>query len=123
MINNLHSGDHKDASVARMTVNKHWNLLLQEVEPIVISTALLEMKMFDKEMKNSIIRISKRKERVEMILNLLSSVQRSDSFDVFIRILREMGNIDIANRSKLSIDIHEEAGIYSDCLHRKNCEL
>lgn len=122
-MNNLHSGEHKNASSARMTVNKHWNLLLQEVEPIVISTALLEMKMFDKEMKNSIMKISKRKERVEMVLNLLSSVQRSDSFDVFIRILREMGNIDIANGNKLSNDIHEEAGINSDCLHRKNCKL
>lgn len=101
-----------------MTVNKHWNLLIQEVEPIAISTALLEMKMFDeetknKETKNSIMKISKRKDRVEMILNLLSSVQRNDGYDVFIKILWEKENIDIVNLNKLSIKMHDEAGIYS----------
>lgn len=101
-----------------MTVNKHWNLLIQEVEPIAISTALLEMKMFDeetknKETKNSIMKISKRKERVEMILNLLSSVQRNDAYDVFIKILWEKENIDIVSLNKPSIKMHEEAGIYS----------
>lgn len=101
-----------------MTVNKHWNLLIQEVEPIAISTALLEMKMFDeetknKETKNSIMKISKRKDRVEMILNLLSSVQRNDAYDVFIKILWEKENIDIVSLNKPSIKMHEEAGIYS----------
>lgn len=106
--------EHKDASVSRMTVNKHWNLLIQEVEPIAISTALLEMKMFDeetknKETKNSIMKISKRKDRVEMILNLLSSVQRNDAYDVFIKILWEKENIDIVSLNKPSIKMHEEA--------------
>lgn len=106
--------EHKDASVARMTVNKHWNLLIQEVEPIAISTALLEMKMFDeetknKETKNSIMKISKRKDRVEMVLNLLSSVQRNDAYDVFIKILWEKENIDIVSLNKPSIKMHEEA--------------
>lgn len=101
-----------------MTVNKHWNLLIQEVEPIAISTALLEMKMFDeetknKETKNSIMKISKRKDRVVMILNLLSSVQRNDAYDVFIKILWEKENIDIVSLNKPSIKMHEEAGIYS----------
>uniref|UniRef100_A0A8W8KS06 Uncharacterized protein n=1 Tax=Magallana gigas TaxID=29159 RepID=A0A8W8KS06_MAGGI len=107
-------GEHKDASVARMTVNKHWNLLIQEVEPIAISTALLEMKMFDeetknKETKNSIMKISKRKDRVEMVLNLLSSGQRNDAYDVFIKILWEKENIDIVSLNKPSIKMHEEA--------------
>lgn len=99
-------------------MNKHWNLLIQEVEPIAISTALLEMKMFDeetknKETKNSIMKISERKDRVEMILNLLSSVQRNDAYDVFIKILWEKENIDIVSLNKPSIKMHEEAGIYS----------
>lgn len=73
---------------------------------------MFDEEMKNKEIKNFIMKILKRKDRVEMILNLLLFVQRNDVYDVFIKILWEKENIDIVSLNKLLIKMYEEVGIY-----------
>lgn len=73
---------------------------------------MFDEEMKNKEIKNFIMKILKRKDRVEMVLNLLLFVQRNDVYDVFIKILWEKENIDIVSLNKLLIKMYEEVGIY-----------
>lgn len=73
---------------------------------------MFDEEMKNKEIKNFIMKILKRKDRVEMVLNLLLFGQRNDVYDVFIKILWEKENIDIVSLNKLLIKMYEEVGIY-----------
>ncbi|XP_061164545.1 uncharacterized protein LOC133173581 [Saccostrea echinata] len=103
------AGELDEHGIAEMKIREKWNLLLEELEPIILAASLKTKGIFTEDDEKNFIDDSTRREKVEKLLITLLASKREDNIDQFIESLNELGREDIALEIKPEPNMHEEA--------------
>ncbi|XP_062571661.1 uncharacterized protein LOC134233693 isoform X2 [Saccostrea cucullata] len=102
-------GELDEHGIAEIKIREKWNLLLEELEPLLLAASLKSKGIFTEDEERSFIDDSTRREKVEKILGKLLASKRKDNIDQFIETLNELGKEEIALEIKPEPNLHEEA--------------